>query len=160
MREEREVSTVVNFVIGDLFQASESIIGHQVNCQAVMGSGVAKHVKQLYPEVFREYISFCNQYKGTLLGSCQIVKLDNGANKYVANLFGQQTFGRDGRKYTSDDALKNALSQLYEFAKANQCSVALPYKIGCDRGGGDWHVVLGMINDTFTDVDITLYKLE
>jgi O-acetyl-ADP-ribose deacetylase (regulator of RNase III) len=160
MREESEVSRVVNFVIGDLFQAPESIIGHQVNCQAVMGSGVAKQVKQLYPEVFREYIRYCNQYKGNLLGSCQIVKLDNGTNRYVANLFGQQTFGRNGRKYTSDEALRNALSQLYEFAKANQCSIALPYKIGCDRGGGDWNVVLGMINDIFTDVDIKLYKLE
>jgi hypothetical protein len=54
----------------------------------------------------------------------------------------------------------NSLSQLYEFANAIQCSVALPYKIGCDRGGGDWNVVLGMINDIFTDVDIKLYKLE
>ncbi len=153
------MSRMVNYVTGDLFQASESIIGHQVNCQAVMGSGVAKQMKQLYPEVFSEYVRFCNQNKGSLLGSCQIVELNHGTNKYVAHLFGQQTFGRDGRKYTNDDALRNALTQLYEFAKANQCSVALPYKIGCDRGGGDWNVILEMIQDIFTDVDVTLYRL-
>ncbi|MET3289633.1 UNVERIFIED_CONTAM: O-acetyl-ADP-ribose deacetylase (regulator of RNase III) [Brevibacillus sp. OAP136] len=29
---------------GDLLQASEPIIGHQVNCQGVMGSGIAKAI--------------------------------------------------------------------------------------------------------------------
>ncbi|WP_239696927.1 macro domain-containing protein [Paenibacillus oryzisoli] len=116
-------------------------------------------MKQRYPKVFREYVRFCNENKGDLLGSCQIVEVDHRMNKYVANLFGQQTFGRDGKKYTNDEALRNALCQLNEFAKANQCSIALPYKIGCDRGGGDWHVILGMMNDIFTEVNVTLYKL-
>jgi len=150
----------VSIVIGDLFQASESIIGHQVNCQAVMGSGVAKQMKKLYPEVFKEYVRYCRQHKDDLLGSCQIVELNQGTHKYVANLFGQQAYGGDGRKYTNDDALSSALTQLYKFAKANQCSVALPYKIGCDRGGGDWNIVLGMLNEIFTDVDVSLYKLQ
>lgn len=96
-----------------------------------------------------------------LLGKCQIIHTADGAgtNKFVANLFGQEFYGRDGRKYTSDEALREAFQQLYEFAKMKQYSVALPYKIGCDRGGGDWEVVSGMIHDIFEDVLVTLYRL-
>ncbi|TXK72432.1 macro domain-containing protein [Paenibacillus sp. N3.4] len=148
----------VKLVKGDLMRASEHIIGHQVNCQAVMGSGVAVQIKKLFPKVYEEYLQYCRDHKEHLLGRCQIVGIINGADKYVANLFGQQYFGADGKKYTNDDALRNALVQLYEFAKTNQLTVALPYKIGCDRGGGDWEKVSKMIQDIFTDVEVSLYE--
>jgi hypothetical protein len=40
-------------------------------------------------------------------------------------------------------------------------SVAFPYKIGSDRGGADWNVILSMINSVFENTDITVkvYKL-
>lgn len=150
---------MVTIVTGDLFEATEAVIGHQVNCRAVMGSGVAKEVKRRYPEVFAEYTRFCQEHKADLLGSCQIVKLAGRRHSYVANLFGQKNFGSDGKKYTDDTALRRALEQLYEFAKGERVAVALPYKIGCDRGGGDWDTVLGVLQEIFTDVDMVLYQL-
>lgn len=117
----------VKVVIGDLMRAAESIIAHQVNCQAVMTSGVAKQIKLAYPKAYTEYMNFCKQNKGKLLGKCQIVEVDHGTNRYVANLFGQKFYGGDGKKYTSDEALKSSLEQLYEYAKLNSYSVALPY---------------------------------
>lgn len=36
----------VKIVNGDLLHATEDIIGQQVNCQGVMGSGVAKLMKE------------------------------------------------------------------------------------------------------------------
>ncbi len=151
----------VRTVTGDLFQAAEPIIGHQVNCQGVMGSGVAKEMKRLYPEVFAAYAQMCGEKeKQGLLGLCQLVPLEDGRGRYAANLFGQLTYGRGGKKYTDDDALRKAFIRLSEFAKQHQLTVALPYKIGCDRGGGDWDTVLGMINDIFADVEVVLYRLE
>ncbi|WP_396136111.1 hypothetical protein [Brevibacillus brevis] len=48
----------VKIVNGDLLQATEDIIGHQVNCQCVMGSGVAKFereiVRKMIEEVFHD----------------------------------------------------------------------------------------------------------
>ncbi|UUZ81494.1 macro domain-containing protein [Paenibacillus sp. P26] len=148
----------VHMIHGDLMQATESIIGHQVNCQSVMGSGVAKQIRSRFPVVYTEYLRFCRDHPNNLLGRCQLVRIDPGTEKYVANLFGQLYYGFDGKKYTNDDALRNALSELYAFAKSNQYSVALPYKIGCDRGGGDWDMVSKMIDGIFTDVDVTLYQ--
>lgn len=148
----------VRLVEGDLLKATEQIIGHQVNCQAVMGSGVAKQIKRKYPHVFKEYVQFCHMYREGLLGKCQFVEVGQTGDRYVANLFGQERYGTDGRKYTNDEALRSALQQVYAVAKAKQFSVALPYKIGCDRGGGDWEAVSAMIRDVFKDVQVTLYR--
>ncbi|MGF7049842.1 O-acetyl-ADP-ribose deacetylase (regulator of RNase III) [Paenibacillus sp. DS2015] len=60
----------VNVVSGDFFNAKQSILGHQVNCQGVMGSGAAKGIRDKYPEA---YTAYQNEYihaqdKHALLG--------------------------------------------------------------------------------------------
>jgi hypothetical protein len=40
-----------------------------------------------------------------------------------------------------------------------ELNVAMPYKIGSDRGGADWDKIMDILLDVFTDVDLTLYKL-
>lgn len=42
----------VKIVNGDLLDASEDIFGHQVNCQGVMGSGVALALRRKYATFF------------------------------------------------------------------------------------------------------------
>ena len=43
---------------GDILNASEYILAHQVNCMGIMGSGIAKQIKDKYPEVFEQYRKF------------------------------------------------------------------------------------------------------
>ena len=38
--------------------------------------------------------------------------------------------------------------------------IAMPYKIGCCRGGADWDTVKKIIDTTFQGVDVELWKLE
>ncbi|WP_426445716.1 macro domain-containing protein [Paenibacillus sp. S-38] len=148
----------VKVVEGDLLQAEEDILGHQVNCQGVMGSGVARGIEERFPEVFTAYKSKCSsETSETLLGQCQIVRSQSG--KYIANLFGQDRFGK-GTKFTQEEQLKGALMKLREFARSNGLSAALPYRIGSDRGGADWEAVYGMIEEVFKDDEVTLYKLK
>lgn len=42
---------MIKHIKGDIFQSSADVILHQVNCQGVMGSGVAKQVREKYPDV-------------------------------------------------------------------------------------------------------------
>ncbi|MGF7031816.1 hypothetical protein J2T17_002730 [Paenibacillus mucilaginosus] len=49
--------------------------------------------------------------------------------------------------------------ELREFARSNGLSAALPYRIGSDRGGADWQVVYGIIEEVFKEDEVTLYKL-
>lgn len=45
----------IQIVNGDLLEANEDILGHQVNCQGVMGSGIAKILRDRYPNLYPEY---------------------------------------------------------------------------------------------------------
>jgi O-acetyl-ADP-ribose deacetylase (regulator of RNase III) len=157
-----DIKMSVAIIKGDLLLANETIIGHQVNCQSVMGSGVAKQIKLHFPHVYAQYKQFSLKNKGKLLGQCQIIATEprnKVSSRYIANLFGQEFFGSDGRTYTSESALESAFGKLYVFAREGNHSVALPYLIGCDRGGGDWSVIYPMIERIFHDVPVTLYLL-
>ncbi|ALS22130.1 macro domain-containing protein [Paenibacillus naphthalenovorans] len=147
---------LIKIVEGDLLKATEDIIGHQVNCRGVMGSGVAAQIKRRYPAAFYQYSAMCEFLGSTALGVCQVVEVSKV--KYVANLFGQNEYGR-GIQHTDYDALHLALESLYKRAKRDGLSVALPYKLGSDRGGGDWDVVYKIIDKVFKNYEVTLYKL-
>lgn len=152
---------MVREVYTDIFSIECDVICHQVNCQKKMGLGLAKEIKKKYPEVFHEYINFCEvfRYDGDLLGQCQVVKVVNpdkyGPN-YVANLFGQEYYGT-GVQYTEYEALRSSFVRLKNWLLENitkeHIILAVPYKIGCGLAGGDWNVVSEIINDVFSDND-------
>lgn len=37
--------------------------------------------------------------------------------------------------------------------------IAMPYRIICDRGGGDWNTVYRIIEEELGDYDVALYEL-
>ena len=140
-----------------LLESTQDILGHQVNCQGAMNSGVAREVRETDENIYRQYKLFCDTQndKSKLLGECQIVK-SNG--KYIANLFGQCHYGREAIRYTDYDALRKSLSLLKEYATVNKLSVSIPFNMGCVLGGGSWEVVSGTIAEIFNDYPIMLYK--
>lgn len=153
----------VEIIKGDLIKAGENIIAHQVNC-FTMGSGVAKQISGRYPAVKREHKLLCDQHENDrewLLGRIQLIDC---TPKIVANLFGQYDYGNDGKLYTIYKYLYLGLERLFQYAKLNNLSVAIPYKIGCGKGGADWVRVRYKINELanrYNIVDkVKLYKLE
>lgn len=151
----------IKIIEGDVLNAQEGIIGHQVNCYGIMGAGLAKQIKVRYPNVFKEYSSLCNLYENRdkrldLLGQCQFVAI--GTDKYIANIFGQYGMGTS-RQQTDYDALYKGLLELKAYSVKNELNVALPYGLGCGLAGGDWNIVSDMIADIFIDRNISLYKL-
>lgn len=152
---------MIKVVYGDLMQATEDIIVHQVNCKGVMGSGVAKQIKANFPEVFNEYRGHAQSHDSVeLLGTAQFV-FSPSKNKIVANVFGQDSFGASRRR-TFESALIWGLIKVKEFAEDNNMSVAMPYNIGCALGGGDWNTVYEGIQAVFSDFDrdVVLYQFE
>lgn len=165
----------VRVVQGNLLDAKEDIIVHQVNCQGVMGGGVAKQIKEKWPVVFEHYKRVINTVKRKnmplerLLGniSWDIVACawsEGVHNKWVASIYAQVDYNRRGEKrlQTDYEALRKALTVIADEADWSDQSVAMPYLIGCGRGGGDWEgVVYPMICEVFSDypdVDVVLYK--
>ena len=158
----------VREIIGDLLSSECSVICHQVNCMAVMGAGVSKAIRKKYPLVNEQYSTFLHRNyfiengektnTSTFLGLCQIVKI--GGRKYVANLFGQDRYGNDGKQYTNYNALQCSLFNLRRlvlFGDYGIDSIAFPHEIGCGKfGGADWGRVKDMILRTFEDLDIVI----
>ncbi len=148
---------------GNLLDATTDVIAHQVNCQSVMGSGVAKQIRDKWPRVYDSYVTYCYDYIACtheLLGECQLVQIND--NQHVANLFGQNYYGRDGKRYTSYDGIYDALVSLASQMKDNNMnSVAFPYHMSSDRGGADWSIISIMITAVFkgTDVTVEIWKL-
>ena len=137
----------------NLFESDAPVFCHQVNCLGVMGSGVAKSVREIFPDVYEKYRDICvkNEYL-VLLGHTAIIQSDN---RYIANMFAQERFGYDGKRYTSYDAFYNCLIHIRDFCEKNTINkIALPYKIGSDRGGADWNVIYSMIESVFAKTNI------
>ena len=139
----------------DIFESGADVILHQVNCQGVMGSGVAKQVQEKYPKVFDTYKALCSSIGASiLLGVAQSVKVANG--KRIVNLFAQENFGYDGKCYTDYEALRRCLENARDVIVDKYDTIAIPYLMGCHRGGGDWNVVYKMIEEIFKDNDVLI----
>lgn len=163
---------MIRVVDGDIFHRDADAILHQVNCQGVMGSGVAKQVREKFPTVFKYYKARCDEdkrfkeqsgsVKSSLLGLAQVCykedyPVDDVKDKQVIiNLFAQDRYGYDGNCYTDYEALRKCLKTVNKQFSGKR--VAIPYLMACHRGGGDWKTVYQMIVDELADCDVTLYR--
>lgn len=151
---------------GDLLRCEENLIGHQVNCQGVMGAGLANFIRKKYPHVFEAYKLDCqiSKRQRTLMGRCQIVEAEPG-KKWVANLFGQFEYGSSSEQVmktgmnTEYDHLRTALEWMKSVAQEYEYTVALPYQLGSGLAGGDWKDVRQIIEEVFHDYYVTIYLL-
>ena len=147
----------IKFYNGDLLDSNADVIAHQCNARGVMGSGVALAVKTKYPEVFQSYRKFFEEGK-LKLGKVDFAKTSDG--KIVANMCGQDKYGKDGKQYTDYEALEKCFDKTVRYMNENGLkTIAFPYKIGCGTGGGDWNVVFKMIKEYFNEFEIEIWQL-
>lgn len=165
---------MIKIIDGDLFTSDARIIAHQVNCQGKMGSGVALQVKNKYPNVYSEYMKVCSS---DMLGQIQIVPVNSEWNgfdcgdiaipydeKFICNMFAQNNYGYDGKLYTDIEALTKCFALLnglvHEKNNNINSKIAMPYKVGCCRGGANWEDVYKLMESIFSDCDVELWRLD
>lgn len=149
----------IEFIKGDLFDTDCKVIAHQVNCQGVMGSGVALQVKKKHKRAYERYYQLiCKIGAIHCKGQHQLVLSDN---KLIANLFGQFNYGYDKNQYTDLIMLSTAMNSLkLEMLELELEDIAFPYKMSSDRGGAKWEDVLELIKEHFEkDFTVKIYKL-
>jgi O-acetyl-ADP-ribose deacetylase (regulator of RNase III) len=165
---------MVTFYNGNILDSGADIICHQVNCQGAMNSGVAKAIRQKWPKVYTEYKAKCDYEEATvndlygqyenpidwsecLLGDIQVVLVEE--NKAVINMFAQQYYGYDKKRYTSYDAFWNCINLIKQSVPTDK-KIGFPYNIGCGLGGANWNVILTMIDTVLADYTVEIYVLE
>lgn len=128
-----------------------------------MGAGVARQVKNKYPHVYSFYHNVCeSQASRDLLGKVLLVNtldyISNGKRtRMIANFFSQDNYGNNG-VFTNYNAFRQCLEYMRD--EYSNYSMAIPYLIGCRRGGGNWDVVYTMIEEILGDCDVTIYEYD
>ncbi len=52
---------MISYIDGDIFQSPANVLVNPVNTEGVMGKGIARRFKQIYPEMFNFYRDICVQ---------------------------------------------------------------------------------------------------
>lgn len=154
---------------GDLFDPGNRVVVHGCNARGGFGSGVAGQMARLHPEAKEAYLSEFNAgrvYPGRVIW----VKTPT---RIIANAVTQLDYGREavnGRVYVDYDAVRTC------FAKVNKAlartldpgptrdwfggetlEISMP-RIGAGLAGGDWDRILGIAEEEFCDVNVTVWN--
>ena len=136
---------------GNLFGTNIRAIMHGCNTQGVMGSGVARIIRDEFPEAYSAYIA--GSVASPLKLGQVITQTSNG--KYIINAMTQQFFGRDGKRYVSYDAVATVMRWVND---SGIPQVAMPM-IGAGLGGGDWSVIEAIIESELKVVQPVVYQI-
>jgi len=149
----------MKFIVKDILEVKSGIICQQVNCQSAMNSGLAKGIRNKWPIVFKKYKDFIANFlyqdkynrvsTKDLLGEIDLIEVE--PNLYVCNLFGQEFYGYDGKRYTSYGAWEKALPELKIEAEKLNLPVYFPHGVGCVRGGANFEIISSMIEEYFPE---------
>ena len=146
--------SVVKIVKGDLirmFLAGHfDMIFHGANCKKTMGAGIAKTIREVFPEAY-DADQLDTRPPLSRLGGYSSAKVACGK---VVNLYTQFYPGANF-EYS---ALISALEKLErELKRPTRVGVPL---IGAGIGGGDWDVIKSILENTGENMQITIVEYE
>lgn len=120
---------------------------HGCNAQGVMGSGIAKVIKETWPYAFEAYNKE-HQLTGLDLGRVIPAIPEESGKPIILNAITQQFYGKDGKRYASYEAIRSCFMQAdYYMGLYNSAYLVMP-KIGCGLGGCNWDIVETIANET------------
>ena len=143
---------------GDLLELFDNgefdIIVHGCNCVNTMGAGIAKQIKEKYPEVYYADMYYPLDFGIARLGNGNLVPIKkNNYEKYIANCYTQIYPGPNANLI----AIRMCLIKLANSLEDNYyCyKIGLPL-IGCGIGGLKFEDVKPIIQEELKDSDVTV----
>jgi O-acetyl-ADP-ribose deacetylase (regulator of RNase III) len=135
---------------GDILSVEKGIIVHGCNARGVMGSGLAKQVKEKWPEcfeVYKNHLLFEAHAGHSCLG--QVVPKMINENLIIANAITQEDYGREpGKVYVNYAAVGRCFTNIARVANDLQLPVHYPM-IGAGLAGGSWELIEQQIDRAF-----------
>lgn len=137
-------------VLDALEKGDVDIVLHVCNNKGVMGSGIAKEIRQRYPAAYNTYIQ----------NPLQLGNVTTTPDRIV-NMVAQDGYGKRNYRHLNYGALACCLNRVNR-SFPSQMKIGIPYGMGAVRAGGDWEVVKELIeyclpSDVF---EVYAYKLE
>lgn len=121
---------MITYVKKDLFESPAQVLVNTVNTVGVMGKGIAKRFKDIYPEMFEQYVELCEK---NLLDVGQLW-LYKTHHKWILNF-------PTKKHWRSPSKIEYIEKGLIKFSETYQekgiTSISFPL-LGCGNGGLNW----------------------
>lgn len=164
---------MLHLLEGDLLKSDCTFIIHQCNTKSNMGAGIAKSIAKLYPEAEKADRNFPYEPKERMGKFSKAFSKKDG--RFIINLYSQFHWGKakSEEEYEARyKAMEIGLNSLMDYVnkietkiksegKSFSIKIGVPYLMGCALAGGDWNIVVGILEQVSKKYnrDIYIYKL-
>tara|TARA_R110002020_G_scaffold403349_2_gene613494 strand:- start:3867 stop:4352 length:486 start_codon:yes stop_codon:yes gene_type:complete len=153
---------------GDLIKLGQEgyfdVICHGANCFCCFGAGIAKQIKQEFPEAYQADLKTKKGFKSKL-GS---ISYGKHGDLTIANMYTQYHWSKISPKGKLEPAPKGTV--LVDYEAVRNCFSALKFEyeyldvkigvpmIGAGLARGDWKIIKSIIEEETEGLDITIVK--
>lgn len=146
---------MITYVVGDLFRSPAQVLVNTVNTVGVMGKGIAADFKRIYPDMFKQYQTYCERNLFNI-GQLWIYKT---SHKWILN-FPTKTHWRQKSKPEYIEAGLKKFVDTYD--SKGITSISFPM-LGCGNGELDWETQVRPLMEKYLaglpiDIFIHLYE--
>lgn len=145
----------MKYVVGDLFQSSADVLVNPVNTVGVMGKGIAREFKRLYPDMFKQYKIICEQEQ-LQVGKLWMYK---ATGKRILNFPTKKHWRQKSKLEYIESGLKEFVAT---YDSLGIQSIAFPM-LGCGAGGLDWETEVQPLMEQYLSdlpIDVCVYLFE
>ncbi len=139
----------IQYQKGDIFESQAQVIVNTVNCQGVMGKGLALAFKQKYPDMFKVYQQECKTGK---LGIGRPT-LYQGSTPWILNFPTKDSWRANSKLEYLEKGLEFLVAH---YKNAGIKSIAFP-KLGAQNGKLSWDDVGPLMARYLSQLDIDVY---
>lgn len=146
---------MIRYVIGDIFEHEVDGVVNPVNCDGIMGKGLALAFRNRFPDNYVKYVKACKL--NNLDIGIMFITFDQKEYPYVINFPTKKTW----RMKSKIEWIEAGLVDLrWAIVNYEMLSIAVP-ALGCGLGGLNFEQVQPLIEKhlgDLKDVSITVYK--
>jgi O-acetyl-ADP-ribose deacetylase (regulator of RNase III) len=135
---------------GTIFNTEAKTIVNTVNCEGVMGRGLALEFRLRYPSMYNNYIDNCKS-KELRIGKPKLYKVSD--DEWILNFPTKNSWKHPSKLEYIRSGLEY-FRKNYERADIN--SIAFP-KLGTNNGGLKWDTVHELMKEYLSDIDLDIY---
>ena len=154
----------MNYIDGDLLKLAKEgkfdVIVHGANCFCTMGSGIAKQIREEFPQAYaadrktkQGDIQKLGCFTSATANQNSSLPNDGYSQQFqIVNAYTQYNYGTDSRK-ADYDAIRLVMRKISHTYKGYR--IGMP-KIGAGLAGGDWSIIEKIIDEELKDCDVTI----
>ncbi|HOQ10226.1 MAG TPA: macro domain-containing protein [Syntrophomonadaceae bacterium] len=140
---------MITYVVGDLFQSPARVLVNTVNTVGVMGKGIAKDFKTIFPEMFKQYQTLCER-NAFDIGQLWLYKTPH---KWILNFPTKKHWRQPSRLEYIEAGLKKFAASYVDLGIT---SIAFPM-LGCGNGELKWEEVRPLMEKYLNNLPIDVY---